>query len=147
MSADYPLISDEYELVVPFYDVDSMGVVWHGNYVKYFERARCQLLDKIGYGYNAMLASGYGWPVVDMKIKYAAPALFDSRLLVKSTLKDYENGLLIDYEIFDQANNVRTTKGHTRQVAVAIDSREMQICSPNILLEKIKAYHDKNAKS
>lgn len=138
------LITDEYELTVPFYDVDQMGVVWHGNYVKYFERARCQLLDKIDYNYNAMSASGYAWPVVDMKIKYAAPTLFESRLVVKSTLKDYENGLLIGYEIFDKDKGIRTTKGQTRQVAVDISSQEMLICSPQILLDKIKAYHAKN---
>ena len=45
------------EFRVEFYDVDSMGVVWHGNYVKYMELGRCALLDKIGYGYNEMKES------------------------------------------------------------------------------------------
>jgi len=39
----------EVELTVEFFDVDSMQIVWHGNYLKYMERARCALLDKIGY--------------------------------------------------------------------------------------------------
>ena len=43
-------ISAEIEFKVEFYDVDSMNVVWHGNYVKYMESARCVLLDKIGFG-------------------------------------------------------------------------------------------------
>ena len=37
---------------VPFYDLDPMNVVWHGNYVKYLEVARCDLLSKIGYTYD-----------------------------------------------------------------------------------------------
>ena len=46
------------EIVVPFFDVDSMHVVWHGHYVKYLEVARCALLDRIGHNYTAMNESG-----------------------------------------------------------------------------------------
>lgn len=137
-------ISVDYELTVPFYDVDQMGVVWHGNYVKYFERARCQLLDKIGYGYKAMQASGYAWPIVEMKVKYVAPLFFESQIVITTTLRDYENGLLIDYQISDKESGLRTTKGSTRQVALAVSSKEMLLCSPDILIEKIRAYHAKN---
>lgn len=47
------------EILVPFFDVDTMNVVWHGHYVKYLEVARCALLDRIGHNYDAMVASGY----------------------------------------------------------------------------------------
>ncbi len=46
------------EILVPFFDVDSMNVVWHGHYVKYLEVARCALLDKIGHNYSAMSELG-----------------------------------------------------------------------------------------
>ena len=55
---------------MPFHDVDSIGVAWHGHYAKYFEIARCALLDSFGYGYNAMRESGFSWPVIDMRIRY-----------------------------------------------------------------------------
>jgi acyl-CoA thioester hydrolase len=38
----------EVELEVPFFDLDPMNIVWHGNYVKYLEVARCALLETIG---------------------------------------------------------------------------------------------------
>ncbi|MBQ2464452.1 MAG: hypothetical protein II507_05635 [Treponema sp.] len=41
-------ISEEIVFNVEFYDVDSMRIVWHGNYVKYMEASRCALLNKIG---------------------------------------------------------------------------------------------------
>jgi hypothetical protein len=47
-----------------FYDLDPMNVVWHGNYVRYLEVARCVLLEQIGYGYQEMQRSGYAWPVI-----------------------------------------------------------------------------------
>lgn len=58
------------EILVPFFDVDTMHVVWHGHYVKYLEVARCALLDKIGHNYTHMLDSGYAWPVIDMQLRY-----------------------------------------------------------------------------
>ena len=50
---------------VPFHDVDTMHVVWHGHYLKYFEIARCKLLDQFHYNYNQMRDSGYAWPVIE----------------------------------------------------------------------------------
>ena len=47
-------ISEEIVFNVEFYDVDSMRIVWHGNYVKYMEASRCALLNKIGYNYNRL---------------------------------------------------------------------------------------------
>ena len=52
------------ELTVPFFDVDSMHIVWHGHYVKYLELARCAFLDALGYNYTTMREHGHGWPVV-----------------------------------------------------------------------------------
>ena len=42
-------IETQYKLKVEFYDLDPMNVVWHGNYLKYLEAARCDMLEKIGY--------------------------------------------------------------------------------------------------
>jgi acyl-CoA thioester hydrolase len=57
------VIHADTHILVPFFDVDTMHVVWHGHYVKYLEVARCALLDKIGHNYTAMVDSGYAWPV------------------------------------------------------------------------------------
>ena len=52
------VLHSDTEILVPFFDVDTMNVVWHGHYVKYLEVARCALLDKIGHNYTAMLEAG-----------------------------------------------------------------------------------------
>ena len=64
----------EIDVEVPFYDVDAMGVAWHGHYIKYFERARCRLLQTFDYDYPRMQESGYLWPVVELRVKYVRPA-------------------------------------------------------------------------
>jgi len=109
----------ELELRVPFNDVDPMGVVWHGNYFRYLEQGRCELLRQIGYDYNQMAASGYFWPVIDTRLKFVAPLRFDQRFVVQSRVSEYENRLRIDYLLLDADSGTRICKGYTIQVAVA----------------------------
>ncbi|GAA5215088.1 acyl-CoA thioesterase [Corallincola platygyrae] len=129
--------SHEIELEVPFFDADPMGITWHGNYVKYFELARCALLEQIDFGYREMERSGYTWPIVDMRVKYVKSTTFDQKVKVWAGIVEYENRLKIEYRIVDSKSNVVLTKGHTIQVAVDIESGEMCFCSPDVLTEKL----------
>ena len=122
---------------IPFHDVDSAQVAWHGHYSKYFEVARCALLDRIGYNYPQMSESGYFWPVIDMRIRYVGAARFQQKIRVTATLTEWENRLRIDYLITDCATGKRLTKGHTIQVAVHMGSGEMQLASPPVLARKL----------
>jgi acyl-CoA thioester hydrolase len=129
--------SAEVEIQVQFYDLDPMEVVWHGNYVKYLEVARCALLDAIGYNYAEMKASGYMWPIIDMNLRYAAPATFGQRLLLRAEIVEWENRLRIDYLVSDAASGRRLNRASTTQVAVDIASGEMCFVSPPILFQKL----------
>lgn len=123
---------------VPFHDVDAMQVVWHGHYVKYLEVARCELLDLIDYSYLQMRDSGYLWPIVDMRIKYVASAKYFRQIEVVTELVEVHNRMKINYRIYDAQSKALLTKAHTVQVAVEIQSGEMQFESPKILTEKFK---------
>ncbi|MEF3108270.1 thioesterase family protein [Raoultella sp. WB_B2P2-3] len=132
-----PRFTAEVELTVPFHDVDMMGVVWHGNYFRYFEIAREALLNQFNYGYRQMKESGYLWPVVDTRVKYRDVLTFEQRFRVRARLEEYENRLRIGYEIVDAVSGKRTTTGYTIQVAVEEKSREMSFVSPDILFERM----------
>ena len=129
--------SAEVEIQVQFYDLDPMEVVWHGNYVKYLEVARCALLDAIGYNYAEMKASGYMWPIIEMNLRYAAPATFGQRLRLSAEIVEWENRLRIDYLVSDAATGRRLNRATTTQVAVDIASGEMCFVSPPILFQKL----------
>jgi acyl-CoA thioester hydrolase len=133
--------SAEVEMQVQFFDLDPMHIVWHGNYVKYYEVVRCALLDQIDYNYEKMKASGYAWPVIDMNLRYVAPATFGQRLLLRAEIVEWENRLKIEYMITDAASGKRLNKGSTTQVAVDIDSGEMCFVSPAILFDKLGVSH------
>ncbi len=131
------IVSAETLIKIPFHDVDMMRIAWHGHYVKYFEVARCELFDDVGYGYMDMVNSGYAWPVIDLNIRYAKPATFEQNVIVTSAVVEYENRLKIRYEIHDEKTGARLTKGHTVQVAVDMKTNEMCFASPQILLDKL----------
>lgn len=125
------------DLTIPFHDVDLMAVVWHGHYVKYFEIARCALLEKIEYNYPQMRDSGYAWPVIDLRIRYAKPAEFGQIIAVSAVIVEWENRLKIDYLIYDKETGARLVKGQSVQVAVNMQTKLMCFESPKILFEKL----------
>lgn len=140
MTSGIPLnmISAEVTITVPFYDIDSLNIVWHGNYVKYLELARCELLNTIGYNYAQMKASGYIWPVIDLQLRYIEPIIFNQKIKIHATLIEYQNRLKINYLITDAETGRRLTKASTTQVAVNMDTNEMCFESPDVLLKKLR---------
>lgn len=120
-------------LEVPFFDVDMMDIVWHGHYVKYFEVARCALLDKINHNYTQMRDSGYGWPVIDMQLRYIKAAVFGQKITVTADLIEWQERLKINYLICDTQTGERLTRGSSIQVAIELASGEMQFVTPAVL--------------
>jgi acyl-CoA thioester hydrolase len=127
----------EVEIEIPFHDVDVMRVAWHGHYAKYLEIARCALLETFDYNCPQMEESGYAWPIIDMRIRYAYPLRFQQRVKVKAVLTEWEDRLKINYLISDAETGKRLTRAYTVQVAVDASSQEMLYTSPDILLQKL----------
>lgn len=132
------VLQAEIEFAVPFFDVDSMEVVWHGHYVKYLEVARCALLDKLGHNYQQMRASGYAWPIIDLQLRYVRGAQFGQQIKVRADLIEWQNRLKINYLISDVVTGERLTRASSVQVAVEIASREMQLASPRVLVAAVE---------
>ena len=63
-------------MAVRFSEVDSMGIVWHGNYVKYFEDARNAFGEKYGFGYLDMFANDFFAPIVTIDVRYHKPLAY-----------------------------------------------------------------------
>jgi acyl-CoA thioester hydrolase len=133
------MVTAEISFSVEFYDVDSMNIVWHGNYVKYFEKVRCALLDKIGYGYTEMKESGYAFPVTSISVKYLKPFKFRDRVLAKAALEEYENGLRIRYELVNEATGEIHAKGASDQMPVNLAAGASCFVCPPVFTEKVEA--------
>ena len=133
------------EVCVPFQDCDPAGVAWHGNYFRYFDTARCALLEQLNYSYRQMADSGYVWPIVDTRVKFIRAVSYDHVIRVTAKLVESEYRLKIAYEIHDDTGFC-VTKGHTTQVAVDAATGELCIGSPPAMLDRLAAFFATNDK-
>ena len=124
------------EVLVAYHDCDPAGVVWHGNYLRYFDEARCVLLDKINYGYIEMEKAGHVWPVIDANVRYLKTVGFDEKIQVTARLEEYEYRLKLSYQVHNSAGAL-VTKGMTVQVAVNKETEKMCMGSPRVLFERL----------
>jgi acyl-CoA thioester hydrolase len=131
------MISADVVIKAQMYDLDPMGVVWHGNYARFLEQARCALLDRIGFNYVQMQASGHLWPIVDLRLKYVRPIRFAQEIVVTATMTEWQNRLKIEYRIRDRTSGEILTKAHTVQLAVVAATGELLLESPPALTEKM----------
>src|SRR5262245_61423467 len=132
------MISAAVRVKAQFYDLDPMQVVWHGNYVRFLEQARCALLDKIGFNYIEMSQTPYIWPIVDLRVKYVKPVRFAQEVTIRAVLAEHENRIKIDYTIADASTNEILTKAQTVQVAVHQERGETLFESPEPLLAAVR---------
>jgi acyl-CoA thioester hydrolase len=94
------MIQSRATVTVRYAETDMMGIVYHANYLPWFEVARTQLLREQGFPYRQLEADGYRIPVLEVAVKYLKPALYDDTLTILATIK--EKPLLrirIDYEV------------------------------------------------
>lgn len=129
--------NSETNITVQFYDLDPMNVVWHGNYIKYMETARCELLAKIGYDYEDMRIDGVAYPVATMDLKFIKPCTFNQKLKVLTSVEEIEPCLIIKYLILDAESGEKLFKAKTMQICVDMVTKESLYSAPNRLKEKL----------
>lgn len=139
LSGVVPDVRGEVRLRIPFHDCDPANVVWHGNYFRYFELARCDLLERIGYDYDEMRRSGFVWPIVDTRARFVRAIRFNQDVVVRAVLREWELRLVMDYTIVDDAG-LEYTRASTTQVPLYLDSHELHIGTPDVLTERMQRY-------
>ena len=119
-------VSTNVTLKVPYYDVDLMQIVWHGNYLKYFDVARQTLFRKYGVDLRRYMEdTRYVFPIVRSTIKYIWPLRFDDEFTCRVVLKEARVRIVLDFEIKLISNGRFCAKGWTEQVAVLLPEMEM----------------------
>jgi len=134
-----PDVRGEVRVRIPFHDVDPANVAWHGHYFKYFELARCVLLERIGYDYDEMARTGFVWPIVDTHARFVKPVRFNQDIIVRAVLSEWELRLVINYSIVDD-DGVEYTRASTTQVPLQRDSLELYIGTPDVLAQRMRNY-------
>jgi acyl-CoA thioester hydrolase len=113
-------ITGEARLRVRYAETDNMGVVYHSNYAIWFEVGRVELLRQLGLEYRAMEKEDHCHiPVVDLRVRYKAPALYDDEIVVRTRLANARSSLLhFAYEVFREADQALLATGETMHIVV-----------------------------
>ena len=94
------MIQSRSQVTVRYAETDMMGIVYHANYLTWFEIGRTEMFKQIGMPYRRLEAEGYRVPVLEVTAKFLRPAVYDDVLTILTTLR--ERPLLrirFDYEV------------------------------------------------
>jgi acyl-CoA thioester hydrolase len=94
------MIQSRAKVTVRYAETDMMGIVYHANYLPWFEVSRTTLLKEMGVSYRKLEEAGFFLPVLEVAAKFHRPAVYDDTLEVTATLR--ERPILrirIDYEV------------------------------------------------
>jgi acyl-CoA thioester hydrolase len=110
---------------VRYAETDQMGVVYHSNYLVWFEIGRVELIRSIGLDYKRMEAEGgCGFAVVDVHVRYRLPARYDDELVVRTTLLAARGAVIrFGYKVLRVEDGALLCEGETVHVVV---NKEMQ---------------------
>jgi acyl-CoA thioester hydrolase len=131
------------QIRVRYAETDQMNVVYHGNYVQYFEVGRTESIRQLGFTYKDMEAMGIIMPIVEVHAKYLRPAHYDDLLTIKTILKELPNDYKIEFhqEIYNQSKKLITVG---RVVLYFIDAKTKEKTTmPQHLYEKLSIFFNK----
>lgn len=93
-----------YDHKVQYYETDGMGIVHHSNYIRWFEEARVDLLEQLGFGYDRIEEAGYSGPVLEVSCQYKTMSKFGETVRIEASITQY-NGvrMTLHYDVYDKA--------------------------------------------
>lgn len=129
------ILKDTTEVRVRFGEVDSMGIVWHGNYVKYIEEGRESFGKKYGISYMDIYSNNFMAPVVSMNIDFKKQVQYGDLLLVETEYVDSAAAKAIfNFKIFRKSDMELVATAQSTQVFIDLN-REMVLYPPDFVVE------------
>jgi acyl-CoA thioester hydrolase len=129
-------LTNTIEIEVKFSDVDMLGVVWHGNYIRYFEDGREAFGKQYGLGYMDVYNAGYVVPIVNVNCDYKRFLRYEDKLIIETTYTPTESAKInFAYRLLNAQTGELIVKGSTVQVFVHRDNFELQLTNPDFFLD------------
>jgi acyl-CoA thioester hydrolase len=129
------VLMTETRIRVRFSEVDSMGVVWHGQYIRYFEDGREDFGNKFGISYLDFYEKGILVPIVKIDLNYKKPLIYGDTALVETRFVDCVAAKTIfNYTVYTDGNHEVVATGSTTQVFMNLN-RELLLNFPPFFLE------------
>lgn len=131
---------------VKFSEVDSLRVVWHGHYVRYFEDGREAFGKEYNLGYLDIYESGLSVPLVDLTVKFKKILEYGDTAIIETTFIDSPAAKLIfEYKILSQQHGHVVCTGRSTQVFMDPKTKELHITMPAFMEKWKQKWNIKNA--
>src|SRR5436190_12321709 len=113
-------MTNEARLRVRYAETDKMGVVYHSNFIVWFEVGRVEMLRQLGFRYRDMeREDDCHIAVADVRVRYKAPARYDDEITIRTRLKNVRDSLLqFGYEIVRVEDGTLLAEGETTHIVV-----------------------------
>ena len=109
------------EVKVYYHDTDAYGITWHGNYLKWYEEARCEMCEQLGLPLNIIaVKDGIVFPLVNVNLRYKTPAKLYDELIIETTVKEFSRAKLVFEQIIKEKES-QTICNMAEITAVAVD--------------------------
>jgi acyl-CoA thioester hydrolase len=129
------ILSDRREVIVRFGEVDSMKIVWHGNYIKYFEDGRESFGAKYNLGYLDVYKHNVMIPIVKVNCDYKKPLEYGDTAIVETSFINSEAAkILFEYRIFRKSDNELVATGNSMQVFLTPEY-ELLLTAPQFFID------------
>ncbi len=124
-------LSVEKEIAIRFSEVDSMGIVWHGHYVKFLEDGREAFGLKHGLTYMDAYRNGFMTPVVKLEINYKSPVGYEDGIIVRTRFVNTEAAKIIfEYEIINKRTGQVSATARSVQAFIDAENRNLLLYAP-----------------
>lgn len=131
------MITKDVEIRVRYKDTDKMGVVYHSNYIVYYEVARTEMMRELDLPYSDMEAQGVMMPILEVESKYIAPAYYDEVITVRAIIEEEPMARInVRYEVINESGQIINTG---RTVLGFVNSESRRPCrAPRYFVERIR---------
>jgi acyl-CoA thioester hydrolase len=128
-----------HKVKVIFGDTDAMGVAYYGNYLRWFEIGRVELLRTNGISYRDLTDQGIHLPVIETGCKYLRPARYDDEITIFSGIERIEK-VRIRFAYRIESGGETLTTGFTEHAFTDKEGRVIR--PPEEIVKKIKKVRD-----
>ncbi len=117
---------------IRFSDVDSLGIVWHGHYVQYFEDGREAFGKQYNLRYLDFYTQGYVVPIVNIQCDYKQVLRYGDSIIIETTYMPCEPAKInFKYRLLNAATGELVVTGSTTQVFLSKDGFTLQLTNPD----------------
>lgn len=129
------MLTSELNFVVKFHEVDALGIVWHGHYIRYFEEGREDFGARYGLTYRDFIREGYVAPVIEASCKYKRMLMYGDQVkMITSFTNSPAAKIIFQYSLLNPDTGEVIAEGSTVQVFLDNAQRQLQLMPPDFFV-------------